>query len=194
MKSVSRLSTPRKSWPFKRIIPRNVWIKVVRVLPKPHIWAKIKPSVQENLGSVGNHQSSQFTLGGGTHSMTKEVPLIAHSRPSKMTASSPLLEDTLTRIRNLQYNTPSTTHLLGQPMGFESHTTSTPDTALMSAASSIQYTFYGGRSVASHAFISPPPPPGVEIQRLRHPPYSMPRCSILLEEVSLRLFFPGILR
>ena len=63
----------------------------------PQVWAKM-PSIQENLGAVRSRQPSQFTLVGGTHSVTKEVPLIAHSRPSSKLASSPLLEDTLNRI------------------------------------------------------------------------------------------------
>ena len=126
------------------------------------------PTVQENLGAVGSRQSFQLSLGGGTHSVTKEVPLIAHSRPSSMPTASPILKDTLTRIRDLQYTTHSTNLLPGQSMGFESHSMSASASASRSLAQPTQHTVYGSRSGASHTVTSPH---WVESRGLRDPPF-----------------------
>ncbi len=94
---------------------RDARIEVVKSLAEtPWVRAKIS-SIQENLGAVGSHQSSQLTLGGGMHSVSKEVPLIAHSKQYSMRASSPLLDDTLLEQRTCSILLPRQPICWGHP-------------------------------------------------------------------------------
>ncbi len=133
-------------------------VETLQVRAKP-------PSVQENLGAVGGRHSSQQTLGGRMHSVSKEVPLIAHSRPSSMPAAPPLLEGTPSRVWDLHYTTRSTSCVSGQSMAFENRPSTAPASASMSFAPPTLH-----RAILKPPILLPPPL-GSRVRGLPGPPF-----------------------